>query len=230
MSDDYSPLASETKEFLEKHPRTMFVAFGTMWCASKKNNGIFLQSFIEAIENDMLDGVIWGLSKAKVDEIPKKITLSNGKELDTFDIINNKHPNIQILSYAPQFSILAHENCRLFLSHGGTSSSNEALYNGKPILVMPIAFDQYGNAEKLEEFAGVALTLDKTNLKVEEILTKIRRLLSEEKFKINSEKMRFLARINSKRKYRAADLIEYVIRSYELKSRPSTSGTPIVLK
>src|SRR5437764_7488953 len=214
MSDDYPPLAPETKEFLEKHPRTMFIALGTVVSTSTKNNGILLRSFIEAIENGVLDGVIWGLSKAKVDEIPKKIILSNGKELDTFDIINNKHPNIQILSYAPQFSILAHENCRVFLSHGGTSSSNEALYNGKPILVMPIAFDQYGNAEKLEEFSGVALTLDKTNLKVEEILTKIRRLLSEEKFKINSERMKILARINSKGKYRAADLIEYVIRSH----------------
>ena len=209
MSDVYTPLASETKEFLEKHPRTMFVAFGTWVSTSNKNNGILLQSFIEAIENDMLDGVIWGLSKTQSDEIPEKITLSNGKEFNTIDIINNKHPNIQILSYAPQFSILAHENCRVFLSHGGTSSSNEALYNGKPILVMPIAFDQYGNAEKLDEFSGVALTLDKANLNVKEILTKIQRLLSEENFKINSEKMKILARINGKRKYGAADLIEY---------------------
>src|SRR6185369_6962078 len=58
---------------------------------------------------------------------------------------------------------------------------------------------------------------DKLNLDVEEILTKIQRLLSEKKFKINGERMKSLARINSKRKYRAADLIEYVIQAHELK-------------
>ncbi|CAJ0757011.1 11695_t:CDS:2, partial [Entrophospora sp. SA101] len=219
MSDSYPPLSPETKKFLDNHPRTMLVAFGTQFYVSERNNGILLQSFIEAIENNVLDGVIWGLSNIILEEIPKTITLSNGKEFDTIDIINNKHPNIHILSFAPQFSILAHENCKVFLSHTGASSANEALYNGKPILALPIALDQHGNAEKLEKFAGVALTLDKMTLNVEEILIKLQRLLREEKFKINGEKMKFLARINSKRKHRAADLIEYTIQAHESKEK-----------
>ncbi|CAH1767356.1 7349_t:CDS:2, partial [Entrophospora sp. SA101] len=219
MSDTYPPLAPETEKFLKEHPRTMFVALGTVVLTSKKTNGILLQSFLEAVENNVVDGVIWGLSKVKVDSIPETITLSSGKVFNTTDIINNKHPNIQILSFAPQFSILAHDNCKVFLSHVGQSSSNEAMYNGKPILALPIAFDQYGNAEKLKTFAGTALTLDKIDLTVEEVLIKIQRLLTEEKFKINAEKMKLLARINSKGKYKAADLIEFAIHSNELNQK-----------
>ncbi|CAH1763736.1 14266_t:CDS:2 [Entrophospora sp. SA101] len=219
LSDNYPPLTPEVKTFLDNHPRTMFISLGTFVYTTKKNIGILLQSFIEATENGVIDGVIWGLATVGVEEIPETITLSNGKELNTMYIINNQHPNIQILSFAPQFSILAHENCKLFLSHAGAGSSHEAMYNGKPMLVMPIALDQHGNAERLENMAGVSLTLSKTKLNVKEILIKIRRLLSEEKFKINSERMKSLTRINSKRKHRAADLIEHVIKSNELKEK-----------
>lgn len=222
MSDSYPPLTPETKIFLDSHPRTMYIALGTIVATPKRINGILLQSLLEAVENNVIDGVIWGLSKVKVDTIPETITISNGKMFNTADIINNKHPHIQILSFAPQFSILAHDNCKLFLSHVGASSSNEALYHGKPVLALPIASDQFGNAKKLEEQARVALTLDKMDLTVEEILTKMKRLLTEEEFKINSEQMKLLARINSKGKYRAADLIEFVIRSNELNQKISS--------
>ena len=229
MSDSYPPLTPEVKKFLDNHPRTMLVSLGGTVYLSKKNNGILLQSFIEVIEKGLIDGVIWGLSNVRTNEIPETLTLSNGKEVNTIDIINNKHPNIQILSYAPQFSILEHENCKLFLSHGGINSIHEALYNGKPLLVMPIAFDQFGNADKIKDFVGVGLTLDRTKLNVKEILLKIQLLLSDEKFKINSKRMKILARINSKRKYRAVDLIEYVIQAHELKENLKNQTRQIVI-
>jgi hypothetical protein len=78
------------------------------------------------------------------------------------------------------------------------------------MLVMPLGGDQMGNAQKLE-LAGMALSVNKMTLDVNDIINKIDFLLKDEGVKKNSERMKFLARINSKRKYRAADLIEYIL-------------------
>jgi hypothetical protein len=78
------------------------------------------------------------------------------------------------------------------------------------MLVLPLGGDQMGNAQKLES-AGMALSVNKFTLDVNDIVNKIDFLLKDEDVKKNSERMKFLARINSKRKYRAADLIEYIL-------------------
>ncbi|CAG8509107.1 14150_t:CDS:2, partial [Racocetra persica] len=41
----------------------------------------------------------------------------------------------------------------------------------------------------------------------------VKRLLNEKSFKSNAERLQFLAKINSKRKYRGADLIEVVLNT-----------------
>ncbi|CAG8632331.1 40885_t:CDS:2 [Gigaspora margarita] len=55
--------------------------------------------------------------------------------------------------------------------------------------------DQFGNVEKLE-MAGMALSLSKLNLTVDGIVLKIKRLLSEESFKKNAERLQFIAKMN----------------------------------
>ncbi|RIB24083.1 Glycosyltransferase Family 1 protein [Gigaspora rosea] len=113
-------------------------------------------------------------------------------------------------TYAPQFAILSHENTKLFLSHGGVGSSQESMYTATPMLVLPIALDQPGNAERLE-LTGMALKLSKLDLKVVDIISKVVRLLNEDSFKMNAKRMQVLAKFNSKRKYRGADLIEIML-------------------
>jgi hypothetical protein len=54
--------------------------------------------------------------------------------------------------------------------------------------------------------ADVALALNRYTLNANDIINKIDFLLKDEKVKKNSKSM-----INSKRKYRAADLIEYIL-------------------
>ncbi|PKC01727.1 hypothetical protein RhiirA5_455835 [Rhizophagus irregularis] len=77
---------------------------------------------------------------------------------------------------------------------------------------VPLGGDQMGNAQKLKT-AGVALTLSVYNLNVNDILNKMSKLLEDEKIKKNLKRMEVLTKINSKRKYRAADLIEYILHS-----------------
>jgi len=59
----------------------------------------------------------------------------------------------------PQADILAHPNVNVFISHGGLFGTQEAVYNGVPILGMPIYFDQQKNINEGKK-AGYALGLD----------------------------------------------------------------------
>ncbi|PKY33081.1 hypothetical protein RhiirB3_451723 [Rhizophagus irregularis] len=69
-----------------------------------------------------------------------------------------------------------------------------------------------GNAQKLIA-AGVASSLSLNNLDIDDILNKMDSLLKDENVKKNLERLKVLAKINSKRKVRAADLIEYMLYS-----------------
>jgi hypothetical protein len=83
------------------------------------------------------------------------------------------------------------------------------------MLVLPFGGDQMGNAQKLVS-VGVASSLKLTSLDVNDILNKMDSLLKDENVKNNLERLKVLAKINSKRKYRAADLIEYILHSSSL--------------
>ncbi|RIB25631.1 Glycosyltransferase Family 1 protein [Gigaspora rosea] len=168
------------------------------------------ESALELINRNILDGVILSTVKFNESELPSTINLSTGEVIPTSNLLNNLHPHVYIMKYAPQFAILSHENTKVFLSHGGVSSCHESIYTATPMLVLPIAFDQAGNAERLE-LAGMALKLSKFDLKIDDIISKVVKLLSEESFKRNAKRLQVLAKYNSKRKYRGADLIEMML-------------------
>ncbi|RIB07048.1 Glycosyltransferase Family 1 protein [Gigaspora rosea] len=210
LPDTFPSLSSDLDLFLSSHARTMYIAHGTFLHTTPKNYAILLQSALELINRNILDGVIWATVTFNESELPLTINLSNGEIIPTSNLLNNLHPHVYITKYAPQFAILSHENTKLFLSHGGISSSHESIYTATPMLVLPIAFDQAGNAERLE-LAGMALKLSKFDLKVDDIISKVVRLLSEESFKSNAKRLQVLAKYNSKRKYRGADLIEIML-------------------
>ncbi|CAB4391040.1 unnamed protein product [Rhizophagus irregularis] len=78
----------------------------------------------------------------------------------------------------------------------GAGSAHESLYTGTPMLVLPFAGDQMGNAQKLVS-AGVASSLKLTTLDVNDISNKMDSLLKEENVKNSSERLKVLAKINS---------------------------------
>src|ERR1043165_5347039 len=198
---------------MSKHKCVLYVSFGTNFFTTYENNSKLLRSFIEAINKNIIDGVIWALVQTSKDSFSPTLSLDDDTQVQTSSILNNEHPHIRIVKFAPQFAVLNHTNTKLFLSHGGAGSSHEALYTGTPMLVLPFFGDQIGNADKLELY-GVALTLDKFNLNVIDIINKTDFLLTDENVKKNIKRLELLAKINSKRKYRAADLIEYMLHSF----------------
>ncbi|CAI2167942.1 17259_t:CDS:2 [Funneliformis geosporum] len=210
--DYFPPLTPDLENFITAHKRTMFVALGTHLYLTPENNAKLLQSIVETVENNIVDGVIWSLVQTKKEDFPPSITLSDGRNISTLDVLNNKNPNIHIIPYAPQFAILNHTNVKVFLSHVGAGSVYESLYTGTPILAFPISLEQPSNADRLV-LAGVALRLNKFNFKVHEVLDFAERLQKDENIQINVKRFKTLAMINSKRKYRAVDLIEFVLQA-----------------
>ncbi|RGB41371.1 Glycosyltransferase Family 1 protein [Rhizophagus diaphanus] len=215
LSEEYPPLTPELTNFIDKHERVLYIAFGTRVYAITELNDKLTQAFVEAINNKIIDGVVWALSETSKDDFSPTLSLTDGTQVQTLPILNNKHPHIHVTKFAPQFAVLNHTNTKLFFSHGGAGSTHESLYTGTPMLVLPFGGDQMGNAQRLET-AGIALSLYKNSLDVNDILNKIDFLLKDEHIKKNSKRMKYLARINSNRKYRAADLIEYVLYSSDL--------------
>ncbi|CAJ0748101.1 8550_t:CDS:2, partial [Entrophospora sp. SA101] len=55
-----------------------------------------------------------------------------------------------------------------------------------PVLSLPLAFDQYGNAERLE-FLNVGLTLNKLSFNVPEVIEKLERLLNDKNIEKNED-------------------------------------------
>ncbi|XP_073825570.1 UDP-glycosyltransferase UGT5-like [Musca autumnalis] len=78
-----------------------------------------------------------------------------------------KPPNLFIKPWFPQSDILAHPRVKLFISHGGLLSTTEAIYHGKPILGLPVFYDQAMNVKKAKS-QGFALGVDFYTLPKEE--------------------------------------------------------------
>nr|WEU75322.1 uridine diphosphate-glycosyltransferases 40AX1 [Glyphodes pyloalis] len=72
--------------------------------------------------------------------------------------LKNTPPNLHVVQWAPQNSILAHPNLLFFITHGGLLSSTEALHFGVPVLGVPVFFDQFINVNKaiLKGYAQMA--------------------------------------------------------------------------
>jgi len=89
--------------------------------------------------------------------------------------------------FVPQLDILSHDSVKLFITHGGASSAHEALYFGRPLLVIPHQGDQHLIA-RLVQKRGAGLFMDKNLFSVEEIISKSKELLTNSSYENNAKK------------------------------------------
>ncbi len=66
----------------------------------------------------------------------------------------------------------------LFIHHGGNNSFNEALYFGKPALIMPFCWDGLDNAQRIED-TGFGARLPRYTWTEKELETAIARLIED---------------------------------------------------
>jgi UDP:flavonoid glycosyltransferase YjiC (YdhE family) len=106
--------------------------------------------------------------------------------------------------FLPQTSIIPLAD--LVITHGGNNTTTECLHFGKPMIVLPLFWDQHDNAQRMAEL-GLGCRLDTYRFTDEAMHAAIAGLLSDET--LGARLARSAAQIQaSDGLTRAADLIE----------------------
>ena len=119
------------------------------------------------------------------------------------------HDNMGGEGYLPQPAILPQVD--LVITHGGNNTTCEALHHGKPMVVLPIFWDQYDNAQRIQE-TGLGLRLSTYGCEGDELTGAVDRLLADARLR---ERLAAMAERLQRRSGTlvAADLIEQLAAS-----------------
>jgi MGT family glycosyltransferase len=101
-----------------------------------------------------------------------RVIVSKGPQHDQITL----GENMAGAEFLPQTSILPQVD--LVITHGGNNTVTEALYFGKPMVVLPLFWDQYDNAQRIDE-CGLGVRLDTYAHEPEQLLTAVDRLLAD---------------------------------------------------
>ncbi|XP_050692924.1 UDP-glycosyltransferase UGT5-like [Eriocheir sinensis] len=120
--------------------------------------------------------------------------------------------NVRISSWLPQQDILAHNNVKVFISHGGLLSLQESVFHAKPLLVIPIFADQWRNALFVEN-SGLGRSLKWEELTTNKIVDALNDVITNPKYTETVSTMSASLRdqLNTPQE-RAVFWSEYVIR------------------
>src|SRR5439155_14387694 len=86
-------------------------------------------------------------------------------------------PNMAGADFLPQPAVLPRVD--LVVTHGGNNTVTEALHFGKPMVVLPLFWDQYDNAQRIDEL-GLGIRLAPYEVEGDELRGAMERLLGDE--------------------------------------------------
>jgi MGT family glycosyltransferase len=138
-----------------------------------------------------------------------RVIVSKGPLADQITL----HDNQVGEAFLPQPAILPQVD--LVITHGGNNTVTEALHHGKPMIVLPLFWDQVDNAQRMEE-TGFGRRLSTYGFRDEELTGAIDELLADKPLVKRMRKMSKRIKASSGTT-RAADLIE----------RVATTGEPV---
>ena len=135
-------------------------------------------------------------------ETPHRYIVSKGPRADELDLPDNMWGEARL----PQTSILP--MCDLVITHGGNNTTTEALHFGKPMIVLPLFWDQYDNAQRVDEL-GFGVRLDTYAFEDRELREAVDDLLVDERLRARMAANGDAIRAHDGKRV-AADLIEVV--------------------
>ncbi len=116
------------------------------------------------------------------------------------------HDNMTGAGFLPQPAILPQAD--LVITHGGNNTVTEAFHHGKPMIVLPLFWDQVDNAQRVDE-TGFGVRLSTYGFRDEELTGAVERLLGDAPLRTRMAAMSARIRGTSGTA-RAAELIEHV--------------------
>jgi MGT family glycosyltransferase len=141
---------------------------------------------------------------AELADAPYRIVVSKGPQAKQIKLADN----MEGAEFLPQTEILPKVD--LVITHGGNNTVTECFYFGKPMVVLPIFWDQHDNAQRLDEM-NFGVRLDTYGHSREELIGAIDGLLADQE--LASQLRTISARLQAAPgTERAADLIEKIIR------------------
>jgi MGT family glycosyltransferase len=105
--------------------------------------------------------------------LPYRFLMNVGDYIEEYSDIPT---NIHLSQWFPQPSVLPHID--LFIHHGGNNSFNEALYFGKPAIIMPFCWDGHDNAQRIQD-TGYGLKLPRYAWQDEDLVQALDSLLND---------------------------------------------------
>ena len=135
-------------------------------------------------------------------ESPHRFIVSKGPQHGEFELADNMWGK----EFLPQPAILPLVD--LVITHGGNNTTTESLHAGKPMIVVPLFWDQMDNAQRVAE-TGLGLRLAPYTFEPQELSGGIDRLLGDHALNRRLDEMASRIRLADGRT-RAASLIEQV--------------------
>jgi MGT family glycosyltransferase len=138
---------------------------------------------------------------------PYRYVVSKGPQHDAYELA----PNMVGAEFLPQVSVLPHVD--LVITHGGNNTVTECMHHGKPMVLLPIFWDQHDNAQRVAE-TGFGARLGTYSFSDDEISGAIDGLLADTGLATRLAHASKRLRANPGN-VRAADLIERVAETGE---------------
>ena len=199
-------LPAELKEYMDSHPEgVVYVSFGSQFKASSmtsEQKTIFNEAFEE-----LNVPIIWKWNDDNVSGIPK---------------------NVRVSKWLPQNDLLAHPNLKVFVTHGGLLSMQEAIYHKSTLVGIPLSLDQGANVARAES-NGFAISVDLKTLTKDKLTSAIRKGLGDETMRTSIEKMNSLFMSGESPLNRAVNAVERVLKdptSLQMVKSHSTMDMP----
>jgi len=139
-------------------------------------------------------------------DTPHRYIVSKGPQADLIEL----PPNMVGAEFLPQTKVIPLVD--LVITHGGNNTTTEALHAGKPMILLPLFWDQYDNAQRMDEL-GFGVRLQTYAFTNEEMAAALDRILSDSELTERLARQAEAIRARDGLRH-GADIIEQVGRAH----------------